>query len=178
MTQVKKIIKPLDVQDHFHLQAAEGWLGLGDIESASNELREVSPAEHKHPAVLSVQYHIHTRALQWDKAVEVANDLMKMLPDDPFVWVNLAYATRRKTGGSIPEAKKILIGAEPKFPQHYLFPYNLACYCSQLGEFDEAKQWLKKASRIDAAAIKKIAVDDPDLKPLWENMGGTLWDED
>src|SRR5580698_8496927 len=83
MTQVKKNIKPLDVQDHFHLQAAEGWLGLGDVESASNELREVSPAEHKHPAVLSVRYQIYAQAKQWDEAVAVANDLMKLLPEEP-----------------------------------------------------------------------------------------------
>lgn len=152
---MKKNIKPLDVQDSFRLQAAEGWLGLGDIESASNELREVSPAEHKHPAVLSVQYQIHAQAKQWDDAVKIVNDLMKMLPEEPFVWINLAYATRRKTGGSIPEAKEILLGVEPKFPKHYLFPYNLACYCAQLGEFDEAKQWLKKASKINDAAVKK-----------------------
>jgi len=99
-----------------------------------------------------------------------------MLPDDPFVWINLAYAVRRKTGGGIPEAKEILLGAEPKFPAHYLFPYNLACYCSQLGEFEEARRWLKKAAKIDNTAIKKISRDDPDLKPLWDNMGGTLWD--
>ncbi len=175
--KVKKKIKPLDAKDGFHLQAAEGWLGLGDVESATNELKEVSPKEHTHPAVLSVRYQIHAQAKRWDDAVEAANDLMKLLPDEPYVWINLAYATRRKTGGSIPEAKEILLNAEPKFPGHYLFPYNISCYCSQLGEFDEARRWLKKAARIDNAAVKKMALDDPDLKPLWANMGGTLWDE-
>lgn len=178
LSAVKKNIKPLGLQDSFRLQAAEGWLGLGDVESAGSELREVSPAEHKHPAVLSVKYQIHAHAKQWDKAIEVANDLMEMLPDEPLSWINLAYATRRKTGGSIPEAKEILLCAEPKFPRHYLFPYNLACYCSQLGEFDDAEQWLKKASRIDGAAIKKIALEDPDLEPLWNSMGKTLWEEE
>ena len=113
---MKKKIKPLDAKDGFHLQAAEGWLGLGDVESAINELKEVSPAEHKHPAVLSVRYQIHAQAKQWDEAVAVANDLMKLLPDEPFVWINLAYATRRKTGGSIPEAKEILLTRNRNFP--------------------------------------------------------------
>jgi predicted Zn-dependent protease len=175
---MKKDIKPLDVQDSFRLQAAEGWLGLGDIESASNELKEVSPAEHKHPAVLCIRYQIHAQSEQWDDAVKIAHDLMKTLPDEAFVWINLAYATRRKTNGSISEAKGILVGAQPKFPKHYLFPFNLACYCSQLGEFKEAKQWLKKASKIDDATIKKMAVDDDDLQPLWASMGRTLWDEE
>jgi predicted Zn-dependent protease len=172
---VKKSIKPLDVPDSFYLQAAEGWLGLGDMESATNELREISPAEQTHPAVLCVRYEIYSKAKQWDQAVEVADDLIKMLPEEPFVWISLAYATRRKTGGSIPKAKKILLGAELKFPKHYLFPYNLACYCSQLGEMEEAEQWLKRAAVIDNAAVKKIALEDADLKPLWKKMGRTLW---
>ena len=173
--KIKQNIKPLDAPDYFHVQAAEGWLGLGDVESATSELREISPAERAHPAVLEVRYQIYAKEKQWDSAVEVADDLVKMLPDKPFTWINLAYATRRKTGGSIPEAKKILIGAEPKFPEHYLFPYNLSCYCSQLGELEQAEQWLKKAARIDNVAVKKMAVEDPDLKPLWDSLGGTLW---
>ena len=175
---MKKKIKPLDAPDHFRVQAAEGWLGLGDVESASSELREIAPALQTHPVVLAVRYQIYAQAKQWDSAVELADDLVKMLPDEPFVWINLAYATRRKTGGSIPEAKKILLSAEPKFPRHYLFFYNLSCYCSQLGELKEAEQWLKKAAKIDNAAVQKMAVNDPDLKPLWESLGGTLWEKE
>ncbi len=175
---MKKSIKPLDAPDSFHLQAAEGWLGLGDVESANNELKEISPAERTHPAVLSVRYQIYAQAKQWDEAVSVAHDLVKLLPDRPFAWISLAYAARRKTGGGIPEAKEILLGAEPKFPGHYLFPYNLACYCSQLGEMEQAERWLKKAAAIDEAAVKKIAREDSDLKPLWNSLGRTLWEEE
>ena len=175
---MKKSIKPLDTPDCFHLDAAEGWLGLGDIESATSELREISPSERTHPAVLSVRYEIYSRSRQWDMAVDVAGELVKMLPEEPFVWINMAYATRRKTGGTIPDAKKILLGAQPKFPKHYLFPYNLACYCSQLGEIEQAEQWLKKAATIDNAAVKKMALQDSDLKPLWERLGRTLWVEE
>jgi predicted Zn-dependent protease len=175
---VNKKIKPLDMPDTFHLQAAEGWLGLGDVESASAELREISSTEWMHPAVLAVRYQVYAEAKQWDQAVEVADELARVLPEKPFVWINLAYATRRKTGGSIPEAKKILLGVEPKFPRHYLFPYNLACYCSQLGELEQAQQWLKKAAGIDHAAIKKMAADDADLKPLRDSLGGTLWEKE
>jgi predicted Zn-dependent protease len=175
---VKKSLKPLDTPDSFHLRAAEGWLGLGDVESATSELREISPSERTHPAVLLVRYEIYSRTKQWDMAVEVADELVRVLPEEPFVWINLAYATRRRTGGSIPGAKKILLGVELKFPKHYLFPYNLACYCSQLGEMEEAEQWLKKAAAINNDAVKKMALEDEDLKPLWKNRGGTFWKEE
>jgi hypothetical protein len=28
---------------------------------------------------------------------------------------------------------------------------------------------------IDEHAVKRVALDDPDLKPLWDSMSGTLW---
>lgn len=164
--------------DSFHVQAAEGWLGLGDAESATLELKEISPAEQAHPAVLGVRYEIFAKAKHWDKAVAVANDLTTLLPAEASPWIWLAYATRRKTGGSIADAKVILAGVEPKFRKNYLFPYNLACYCSQLGELEESQLWLEKAIAIDNASVKKMAVEDPDLKPLWDSLGRTFWEKE
>jgi hypothetical protein len=53
--------------------------------------------------------------------------------------------------------------------------YNLACYSSQLQRFDEAQKWLKQAMALDEATVQQAACDDKDLKPLWDNMGGTMW---
>ena len=30
---------------------------------------------------------------------------------------------------------------------------------------------------IDEHTVKRTAVDDPDLKPLWDSMSGKLWGE-
>lgn len=97
------------------------------------------------------------------------------MPKKPFGWICLAYATRRKDGGGILQAKQILLESEHNFPREYHFPYNLACYCSQLHEFEEAEVWFKKAMAIDEKTVKRIAIDDPDLQPLWDSMSGTLW---
>lgn len=126
-----------------------------------------------HPLVLFIRYEIYARAGKWDMAAEVSNALTKILPDEPTAWAFLAYATRRKTGGSIAQAKLIL-EAEPKFPSEYHFPFNLACYCAQLHQLDEAEKWLEKAIEIDTEIVRKPAIDDPDLKPLWDSMTGTL----
>lgn len=29
---------------------------------------------------------------------------------------------------------------------------------------------------IDEHTVKRAAIDDPDLKPLWDSMSGTLWE--
>jgi tetratricopeptide (TPR) repeat protein len=175
---VKPVLKPLSIENARYLRMAEGWLELGDAASALNELDEITSAEQTHPAILQMRYTIHGKRAEWDMAVEAAEELASALPDESESWVNLAYATRRKTGGGIPEAKKILLAAEPIFPDDCVIPFNLACYCSQLHEFEQAEQWLKKAAAIDEKKIRKMAADDPDLKPLWDNRGGTIWEKE
>jgi tetratricopeptide (TPR) repeat protein len=166
-------MKPLSLQDARRLLAAQGWLELGDAASAGDELEEITPEEKAHPAVLQIRYAIYVKREQWDMATEMAEELADALPDMAGSWINLAYATRRKTGGGIPEAKKILLAAEPLFPRDYVIPFNLACYCSLLHEFEDAEQWLKKAAAINQKNVREMAADDPDLKPLWQNRGGS-----
>jgi hypothetical protein len=43
-----------------------------------------------------------------------------------------------------------------------------------LGNLERAKQWLEKAFAIgDARKMKLAALDDPDLEPLWKEIGKT-----
>jgi hypothetical protein len=172
---MKRRLKKLNEADSFHLQASEGWLELGDVVSAGDELEEITLENRSHPLVIQMRYAIYAKAERWDMAAGVAEGLTKMLPEEPGTWINLAYATRRKTGGGIPEAKRILLVAQVKFPREYLIPFNLACYCSQQHQFREAETWLEKAIAIDKKTVQKLAVDDPDLKPFWDSMGGTIW---
>jgi hypothetical protein len=32
-----------------------------------------------------------------------------------------------------------------------------------------------QAMAIDEPTVKRAAIDDPDLKPLWDSMSGTIW---
>jgi hypothetical protein len=41
-----------------HLNAAEGWLGLGDPIEANEELKKIAPVLYSHPDVLEVRYRI------------------------------------------------------------------------------------------------------------------------
>ena|ERR1035438_9678750 len=165
-------MNPLPLQDQRHLDAAEGWLGLGDHLSANEELDQITPELGVHPVVLAVRYQVYAKTKNWDGAVEIAGTFVKLLPEKPAAWISLAYATRRKTGGGIPEAKKILLEAESKFPAEYLIRYNLACYECQLGNLKEAMVWLKRA--IDLAGSRDIrlrALEDEDLQALWSKIG-------
>ena len=61
------------------------------------------------------------------------------------------------------------------WPKAWLVPYNLACYCAQLGRLEECATWFQRAMMADENKSKLAAIDDPDLKPLWDSMSGTFW---
>ena len=88
-------------------------------------------------------------------------------PDELQWIISYAYATRR--ANSIRLAKEILLEAVPKFPGEAIIYYNLACYDCQLRRLDSAKDYLKKAFEIDSS-WRLQALDDEDLKPLWDSL--------
>ncbi len=83
--------------------------------------------------------------------------------------VHKAYSLRRSSAGDLERAKAVLLEAAKLFPDDDTVQYNLACYCAQLGQLDAAKEYLGKSCELgDAAQIKLRALDDEDLKPLWD----------
>jgi tetratricopeptide (TPR) repeat protein len=91
-------------------------------------------------------------------------------PNCPFSWIDWAYALYESN--HLSEAHSVLLSVVDKFPNEYLIRYSLACYSCKLGYYREALQWLEKAVRLaDANAAKQMARENPDLQPLWEQMG-------
>jgi Flp pilus assembly protein TadD len=164
-------MKPLEPPDSHHLSAAIGWLELGDVVEAGAELEKIAPPFQSHPAVLVVRYDFHAAAGKWNEAVEIAGALTRLEPDEPGVWISLAYATRRKSGGGIAPARAILIQARRTFSKEPIIAYNLACYDCQLGDLNAARLWLEKACLLgNVLKIKHMARQDPDLEPLWSDL--------
>jgi hypothetical protein len=159
----------LQPPDSHHLRAAEGWIGLGNWREASEELEAISPAQWAHPDVLEVRWHICAQAKKWDACLDVAEATIKLEPNDPGAWIHRSFALRRLKG--LQEALDQLVSAADRFPKVWVIPYNLACYCAQLGRLDESRAWLKRAISINEPIVKRVALDDPDLEPLWNEIG-------
>jgi len=163
----------LEPPDRHHLSAAIGWLGLGNWHEAKLELEKITPQNRNAPAVLLIAYDVNAAARDWGQAADIADRMLEIIRDEPGVWLSLAYAVRRKPGGSIDQARKILARADQKFPGEPMIAYNLSCYECQLGNLEQARDWLDKAmAHGDAKQMRALALKDADLEPLWQEIRG------
>jgi hypothetical protein len=159
---------PPDV--HF-LNAAIGWMELGNLREARRELLEMKPALQLHPDVLEVRWSIAVGAENWQEALESARALIQVAPERHSGWVHQAYALRRVPEGGLKTAWQALLPVFDKFPKEPIISYNLSCYACQLGQLDAARVWLKRALVVGKKEpIKEMALEEPDLKPLWDEI--------
>jgi tetratricopeptide (TPR) repeat protein len=160
---------PLPLQDQRFLDAAEGWLGLGDHLAANEEFEHISPELRSHPLVLEVRYKIFAEMKRWDRAIEIAQIMAKSLPDIPWGPFHLAFALHELKRTS--EAYETLIPVVEKFPGDWLMRFNLACYSCQLGNLKEALMWLEKAMTLAGDQdVRQMALADKDLEPVWAKI--------
>jgi tetratricopeptide (TPR) repeat protein len=166
-------MKPLPPPDSHYLSAAQGWLELGNHLEANEELERITPELRAHPDVLEIRWQIYAKEKKWDACVDIASAIVKLAPESSFGWIQRSFALHELK--RTQEAFDQLLPVTEMFPKVWTIPYNLACYCAQLGRLDECQTWFKKAMAIDEYTVKDAAIDDPDLKPLWDSMSGTMW---
>src|SRR5258707_4750997 len=161
--------KQFSFQDKRHLEAAEGWLGLGDHEEANEELECITAKMRAHPEVLRVRYEVYAKAKKWGMAAEIAQAICQIVPHVPLGWIHLAYALHELK--RTKEAWDVLLPAIAKFPAEYIIRYNLACYASQLGNQKDAFELVEKAIEMAGTKeMKLMSLYDPDLEPLWAQI--------
>ena len=166
-------MQSLEPSDLHRLNAALGWLGLNAPADARAELDAIASAQQSHPAVLETRWLLCAHEENWDDGLLVAEMELQAAPDDSAGWLHRAYALRRTTGGGLEPAWEALLPAAEKFPNEPVIAYNLACYACQMQQPDLARHWLERAFATgNQDAIKKMALADDDLKPLWEEIKG------
>ena len=156
--------------DHHHVNAAVGWLMLGDVGAARAEFEKLSATSRGLPQVLGVEWELLAREQRWEAAVAVAAAQLTATPEDPAPWIHRSFGLHelRRTR----EAFALLLPAAARFPQESTIPYNLACYRSQLGDLTGAREWFARALAFGKSPGAKLhrlraALEDADLKPLW-----------
>lgn len=108
----------LPLPDHRYLEAAEGWLELGNWQEANEELENITPQLRAHPFVLEVRYKIYSAAERWEGALEIAQTMAKMLPDNPWGHFHVAYTLHElKRTEEAYRVSKPLVDQFPPVPQ-------------------------------------------------------------
>ena len=148
------------------LNPAIGYLELGMLEEANEEIENLPPEIKNSSYVLTVRMEIYRAMKNWKLMETVTRELWKRHPDDPIHWNNLAWVVRRSD--SIEAANSILLDAEKKFPDDAMTHFNLGCYACQLGYLEAAKIRVGRAIELDSS-FKILALDDEDLEPLWDS---------
>lgn len=158
-------MSPLEYPDRHHLNAAAGWLELGDLAEATRELARLSEAGRTHPEVLALRWHLLADHGDWADALEVARRHLQLAPKSAEAWIHQSFALHelQRTDEALAELQRV---AE-RFPEVGTIPYNLACYTCRLGRLEDARRWLRRAIKVQGKKeTLAAAADDPDLAAL------------
>ena len=159
-------MKALQHPDLLYLEAAKGWIILGDLKEANRELDRITPPQQKHPDVLEVRFAIYSKARKWVVCMELAAAMLELAPDRPTAWINSAQTLHEMK--QTQDAWNALYAVRERFPKVAAIPYNLACYACKLGRLSDSRKWLRKAVALGGAQFKRMALTEADLRPLWD----------
>jgi Flp pilus assembly protein TadD len=152
-----------------HVLASSGYLELGMLDDAALAREEIEPEDKIRNEVPGARVNLYMAAKKWDMAAAVASHLVKVEPENEAWWIGLAYSIRRSEG--VEKAEAILLRAQAIHPKVAMIVFNLACYASVTGRMEEAKKRLRDAIALDKD-IRRLAIDDEDLKSLWDWIAG------
>jgi Flp pilus assembly protein TadD len=141
---------------------------LGMLDDAAMVLEEIAPEDKTRNEVLGTRVVLYMAAKKWDMAAAVASHLVKVNPQNQVWWINLAYPIRRIDGVADAEAFECSVCDGSRMVAGIAF--NLACYASVTGRFEEAKVHLRHAVELEKD-VRLLALDDEYLKPLWDWIG-------
>lgn len=164
-------MQALDFPDRHRVRAAEGWIELGLLDDAAQELSRLSPEGLRHADGIEARWRLLAARQDWAAALEAARSVTIAAPDRPSGWIHQSYSLHSMH--RTQEAWDLLLPVVPRFPDEPVIPYNLACYACQLGRLSDARVWLRKALRLrDKERLKAGALCDPDLAPLRSFIAG------
>lgn len=150
-----------------HLSYARGYLDLGMLNEASDEIEGIAFTDRLLPEVLLVRLELALAAKHWDLIENMTAVIIETKPDAERAWILRAIAAKAR--GRVADSKAVLLTAESAHGHGSpVLHYNLACYHCLLGELDAAKERLARACK-EHPPFKAEALDDPDLAALWDS---------
>jgi tetratricopeptide (TPR) repeat protein len=125
------------------------------LDDAETVLEEIAPEDRNRNEVLGARVALYAAAKKWDMAAAVGS---------------ISYSDRRNRGCR-EGAEAILLRAQAIHPKVAMIAFNPGLLRERHGRTEEAKEHLRRAIDLDKD-VRKLAIDDEDLKPLWNWIGG------
>ena len=155
--------------DSFYFSAAVGWMELGNPVEAAEELSRISAEIANRLESLVFKWEVYSKLRRWPECLRIADRLVKDWPGEPTGWIDRSFALHELE--RTREAYDNLLSVVGRFETISTLPYNLACYACQLGDHVDAMTWFLKTRDVgDGQDWLKIALDDPDLEPIREEI--------
>lgn len=136
-------MKQLSLSDRRHVEAAKGWCQLQAFNDANAELEEITAEHWIHPDALEVRWAIYANLGKWDGALDLADVIHQLAPDEPRGYIYTASCLREL--GKSGEALDLLLIAAERFPGEGIILYGIAWLYCLSGRSDLARPWIAKA---------------------------------
>ncbi len=158
-------MKTLEYPDRHHVNAANGWLELGNVAEARLEADAISLPGRAHLEAFLVRWKIAARLQNWSEAHRIATIFTKVVPNQVTGWICLSYSLYRLKRPL--EAWMQLLPRAADFPRVSAIPYMLACYAHELGNHKLANQFLLRSADLGGPSeIKGCLTAAGDLPPI------------
>ena len=145
---------------------ALGYLGLGLVKEAADELETIEGTDRLSIPVMLARIELYMEAKDWELLVAAAKGVARADPTRERAWIGWAYGLRCLE--QVAEARTVLLEADLLHGKTCaLLHYNLACYECLLGDTAATMTRLRRACKIGGKQFKTMALDDTDLKPMW-----------
>lgn len=158
-------MKTLEYPDRHRVNAAIGWIELGNVAEAKLEADAISLPGRAHPEAFLVRWKVAARLENWSEAHRIATVFTKVVPSQVIGWICLSYSLYRLKRPL--EAWMQLLPRTADFPRVSAIPYMLACYAHELGNHKLASQFLVRSADLGGPReIKGCLTAAGDLPPL------------
>ena len=111
--------------DSLHLRAAQGWLELGKLAEANDELGKITARLRAHPDVLKRAGRFRGGE-EAGGALDIAAALVRFAPEEPLDWVRRSGCPHELKRTA--EARDNLLAVAERLPDEAIMRYNLVCW--------------------------------------------------
>jgi tetratricopeptide (TPR) repeat protein len=148
ISMTKAMEKHSNISTHKRLGYVRGYIALGLVTEATEELEKINEGDREAFEVLAVRVELLVAAKQWELVLKVAQPLCEVSPENVGAWI--AWASALCQLQRVKEAEEVLLKAEPLHGGKSAdLHYNLARYACLQGFHEEAEKHLIKACKMD-----------------------------